>query len=287
MAGLGRPRIGRPLCWGVFAALCWSALAATPLPAQFGGQFQMQPQTPEEILRQRLPHEPQVVSEISDARELLASGDYEAAIDVLQPLLEEGEDFFEFEPDQPATSSLDRVESLLRGMTPEAIETYRRRFEPLAAQRLAQARQRGDLTELLAVVRIYPLTRAATEATESAGAFAFDQGETALAARLWERLLPATEVGPLRTSRLIRIAQAWTLAGQPEQAVEYVRSTPELAPLSTLCYYDDPIQSAAERFVASEEWLAICKLLDLRAGQRVLEIGAGRGILSWAFARAG
>ncbi len=236
MAGLGRPRIGRPLCWGVFAALCWSALAATPLPAQFGGQFQMQPQTPEEILRQRLPHEPQVVSEISDARELLASGDYEAAIDVLQPLLEEGEDFFEFEPDQPATSSLDRVESLLRGMPPEAIETYRRRFEPLAAQRLAQARQRGDLTELLAVVRIYPLTRAATEATESAGAFAFDQGETALAARLWERLLPATEVGPLRTSRLIRIAQAWTLAGQPEQAVEYVRELSPLAQTSPLEY---------------------------------------------------
>ena len=238
MADLGRPRIGQPVRWVVCAALCWGVIGAIDtscLYAQFG-QFQMQPQTPEEILRQRLPHEPQVQSEISDARELLAAGDYDAAIEKLQPLLEAGEDFFEIEPDKPATSSLDRVESLLRGMPPEAIDIYRRHFEPLAAQRLAQARQRGDLTELLAVVRIYPLTRAAVEATESAGALAFDQGETALAARLWERLLPDTEAGPLRTERLIRIAQAWTLAGQPEMAAEYVRELSPLAQTSPIEY---------------------------------------------------
>jgi outer membrane protein assembly factor BamB len=231
MADLGRPRIGQPVLWVVCAALCGGMIGAIDSPsvlAQFG-QFQMQPQTPEEILRQRVPYEPQIQSEISEARELLAAGDFDAAIDKLQPLLEMGDDFFELEPDMPASSALDRVESLLRGMPPEAIETYRRRFEPLASQRLAQARQRSDLTELLEVVRTYPLTRAAFEAVESAGALAFDQGETALAARMWERLLPEIEVGPLRTEWLIRISQAWTLAGQPEMAAEYVR---ELSPLA-------------------------------------------------------
>ena len=237
MADLGRPLMRRLLTRGLYAALGWGVLGVIAVPslqAQFGGQFQMQSQTPEEILRQRLPHEPQVVSEINEARELLAAGDYDAAMDVLQPLLEEGEDFFEFEMDKPAGSSLDRVESLLRGMPPLAIETYRRRFEPLAAQRLA--RSRGDLAELLEIVRLYPLTQAAVDATESAGAIAYDQGETALAARLWERLLPATAVGPQRTTLLIRIAQAWTLAGQPEQAGEYVRELSPLAQTSPLEY---------------------------------------------------
>ena len=238
MADLGRPRIGHPLLWVVRVAICWGVIGALDTPrleAQFG-QFQMQPQTPEELLQQRLPHEPQVLSEIGNARELLTAGDYDAAIEKLQQLLEEGEDFFEIEPDKPPTSSLDRVESLLRGMPPEGIDTYRRRYEPLAAQRLAQARQRGDLTELLGVVRTYPLTRAAVEATDAAGAIAFDQGETALAARLWERLLPESDAGPVRIERLIRISQAWTLAGQPELAAEYVRELSPLAQTAPLEY---------------------------------------------------
>ena len=239
MAGLGRPLIGQPLRWGVLAALCAGLLAATTLFAQFRAQpFQLPQQqlTPEESLRYRLPSEPQVQSELEDARTLLAAGDYDAAIETLQRLLVEVEDFFEIETDQSASSSLDRVESLLQGMPPEAIETYRRRFEPLAAQRLAQARNRGDLAELLEIVRQYPLTLAAIEASEHAGAIAFDQGETALAARVWERLLPTTEVGPLRTSRLIRISQAWTLAGQPEQASEYVRELSSIAQTSPIEY---------------------------------------------------
>ncbi len=238
MAEHGRTLFRRPLRWYLSAAVCCCVIGATASPALWAqfGQFQMQPQTPEELLRQRLPHEPQVLSEISDARELLAAGDYDAAIEKLQPLLEQGEDFFELEADTPASSTLGRIESLLRGLPPEAIDTYRRRFEPLAAQRLAQARLRGDLTELLAVVRIYPLTLAAVEATEAAGAIAFDQGETALAARLWERLLPATEVGPQRTARLIHMAQAWTLSGQPEQAADYVRELSTLAQTSPLEY---------------------------------------------------
>jgi SAM-dependent methyltransferase len=54
-----------------------------------------------------------------------------------------------------------------------------------------------------------------------------------------------------------------------------------------MCYYDDPIAAAAKRFCSTEEWPAICELLELRPGLKVLEIGAGRGILSWAIAKSG
>ncbi len=227
MAGLGRPLkvwACTALCWGLWVA------APTPLLAQFRAQFPTaEPLTPEEILRQRLPHEPHVLSVLEEVQALLSHGDHEGAMDILQPLLEQEEDFFDLPLGQPPGSLLNRAELMLRAMPPEAVESYRRRYESLAAQRLAQARKSGDLAELLAIVRIYPLTLAAIEATELAGESAFDQGETALAARLWERLLPTTPVGPERTTRLIHIARAWTLAGQPDQAVEFVR---ELSPLA-------------------------------------------------------
>jgi ubiquinone/menaquinone biosynthesis C-methylase UbiE len=60
-----------------------------------------------------------------------------------------------------------------------------------------------------------------------------------------------------------------------------------MAGLVETCYYDDPIEVAAARFKASEEWLAITSLLSVRGGEKVLEIGAGRGIMSWAFASSG
>jgi 2-polyprenyl-3-methyl-5-hydroxy-6-metoxy-1,4-benzoquinol methylase len=72
-----------------------------------------------------------------------------------------------------------------------------------------------------------------------------------------------------------------------EQAVSHARETPEMAGLVELCYYDDPIERAAQRFRASEEWAGIMDLLAPEGGAKVLEIGAGRGIMSWAFASEG
>ena len=72
-----------------------------------------------------------------------------------------------------------------------------------------------------------------------------------------------------------------------EQAVDWARRTPEQAWLVEHCYYDDPIEAAAARFLASEEWDGIRALLKPRAGDAVLEIGAGRGIVSHAFATLG
>lgn len=70
-----------------------------------------------------------------------------------------------------------------------------------------------------------------------------------------------------------------------EEAVEQLRRDPAQAELVLSCYYDDPLLGAAERFAASEEWAALQAWLPPRG--RVLELGAGRGIASWAFAKAG
>jgi 2-polyprenyl-3-methyl-5-hydroxy-6-metoxy-1,4-benzoquinol methylase len=72
-----------------------------------------------------------------------------------------------------------------------------------------------------------------------------------------------------------------------EEAVQWLRNQPDRQQLVRACYYDDPVQTAAERFSNSEEWQAVLQLLKDRISGKVLDIGAGRGISSYAFAKSG
>lgn len=72
-----------------------------------------------------------------------------------------------------------------------------------------------------------------------------------------------------------------------EQAVQWLREQPGQQELVRACYFDDPLPQAAERFWASPEWKAIASLLPKASGGRALDLGAGRGISSYALAREG
>ncbi len=71
-----------------------------------------------------------------------------------------------------------------------------------------------------------------------------------------------------------------------EEAVDWLRRQPEHEELVRACYFDDPLLGAAERFADSAEWREVSSWLPRRGG-RALDIGAGRGIGSFALARAG
>jgi ubiquinone/menaquinone biosynthesis C-methylase UbiE len=71
-----------------------------------------------------------------------------------------------------------------------------------------------------------------------------------------------------------------------EQAVEWLIAQPDKADLVKACYYDRPVKTAAERFWASEEWQATRLLLPTNSG-KVLDVGAGSGISSFALAKEG
>ena len=71
-----------------------------------------------------------------------------------------------------------------------------------------------------------------------------------------------------------------------EEAVVWLRSQPDKAGLVKACYYDDPLHDAAARFHQSTEWKEIQRRLPEQKGL-VLDLGAGRGISSFAFARDG
>lgn len=74
--------------------------------------------------------------------------------------------------------------------------------------------------------------------------------------------------------------------GTWEQAIEWVRTQPEYHKLLIDAYYDDPLADAAERYWRSDEWRGVRKWLPNAPG-RALDVGAGRGIASYALARDG
>jgi SAM-dependent methyltransferase len=71
-----------------------------------------------------------------------------------------------------------------------------------------------------------------------------------------------------------------------EDAVVGLRNQPNQADLVRVCFYDEPLLAAAERYYASTEWAAVRKLLAGRRGT-ALDLGAGRGISAYALARDG
>jgi SAM-dependent methyltransferase len=71
-----------------------------------------------------------------------------------------------------------------------------------------------------------------------------------------------------------------------EDAVEWLRSQRDQQDLVLNAYYDDPLIHAARRYWESCEWEEIRKLLGSARGL-ALDVGAGRGIASYALAREG
>src|SRR5437773_5489344 len=72
-----------------------------------------------------------------------------------------------------------------------------------------------------------------------------------------------------------------------EQTVRWLREQPDQRELVLASYYDDPLSAAAMRYWQSAEWREIRALLPDPAGSKALDIGAGRGIASFALAKDG
>ncbi|MBX3348214.1 MAG: class I SAM-dependent methyltransferase [Nitrospira sp.] len=72
-----------------------------------------------------------------------------------------------------------------------------------------------------------------------------------------------------------------------EQAVRWFRSQPECAQAVCQNYFDLPVRNAAERYAQSEEFSEVLRLLGIGNGRVVLDLGAGNGIASFAFAKHG
>lgn len=70
-----------------------------------------------------------------------------------------------------------------------------------------------------------------------------------------------------------------------EQAVLWLRRQSDKKELVKDCYYDDPIEVAADRYFSSDEWNTVKQIVGFKFPCNVLDIGAGRGMSSYAFAK--
>ena len=75
--------------------------------------------------------------------------------------------------------------------------------------------------------------------------------------------------------------------GTWEQAVRWFRSQPDSAQAVCQNYFDLPVRNAAERYARSEEFSEVLRILGVGNGKSVLDLGAGNGIASFAFAKHG
>jgi 2-polyprenyl-3-methyl-5-hydroxy-6-metoxy-1,4-benzoquinol methylase len=71
-----------------------------------------------------------------------------------------------------------------------------------------------------------------------------------------------------------------------EKAVQTIRLTGPQE-LVEACYYDQDLLTAAERFFRSAEFSAVTSCLPALSGKNILDVGAGRGIAAYAFAKLG
>jgi len=71
-----------------------------------------------------------------------------------------------------------------------------------------------------------------------------------------------------------------------EEALLWLKELPDQKELVMACFYDDPLLAAAERYYESPEWQAVRTYLPKDCG-KAIDIGAGRGISSYALARDG
>lgn len=71
-----------------------------------------------------------------------------------------------------------------------------------------------------------------------------------------------------------------------EEAVDWLLHQPDQEQLVLDCYYDNPLKDSVNRYWHSDEWLAVKDFLVDREG-KALDVGAGRGIASYALAREG
>ena len=79
---------------------------------------------------------------------------------------------------------------LLSRLSPQQLQTYRLRIDPLAEQMLSRARQRGDTQALRQLIERFGLSRPAAPALLLLGDALLERGEATAALALWEHLQP-------------------------------------------------------------------------------------------------
>ena len=159
---------------------------------------------------------------IQRARACIAKKDYSEAIKILQALIEkEDAGFVPVGNDKTRYVSLrSEAVKILGAMPPEALERYRRFYDPKAQRKYAEAVKSGSVEGLQKVAEWYRHTSFGPQALETLAGIHFDRGRFPGAVWCWGKLLPFKSKKD-QALLLTKIAVACHLAGDDTKAAQY------------------------------------------------------------------
>ena len=164
-----------------------------------------------------------VVQRLSQAKQLLADGQYSQAIELLDRILKSPQDcFFQPDKDMPAVyrSLKGEAQRLIGEMPRKGRELYLLSFEKTARDLLTQAKAAGDPAALGEVSRRFFHTAAGYEATFLLGLQHFDHGRPLAAALTLQRLRDAAQdTDALEPQLSLLLASAWLQAGAADRSL--------------------------------------------------------------------
>ncbi len=158
---------------------------------------------------------------VDQARAAVDRGDYADAAVVLNAVLDSDERLVVRDPANTKLfrSLADDAERTIREAPAEFRAFYEREFGPRAAERLRQARQAGDFTELEQVQRRFLYTKAGAEAAYLLALRSSDAGDPLAASLSLERLLRRQHLEPEFERRVrLRLALAAARSGRQDRA---------------------------------------------------------------------
>lgn len=175
-----------------------------------------------------LPTDRNLQKRLSRGRELVQGDNYSEGVQVLQSVLEHGEDaFFHPTPDDRALYRSLKLEAqrLIGELPPAGREIYETQYGSLARQMFNEADARGNAAGLAAVVRQYFHTQAGYEAAYRLAANHLDHAHALAAALCFERLRSTPGAGDRFEPWLsLKAAYCWSRAGQPDAARRALQS---------------------------------------------------------------
>lgn len=163
---------------------------------------------------------PETALDLERAAANVAKGNFREALDVYEALLEEDADAVGPADGGRFLPVADQIQTAIGRLPAEALNLYRGKFDPQAADLLTRAKTEGDTTALLEVVRLYRHCTCGTEAVELAADRFFDAAEFPRAARMYRLRLDEYPATPAAKQALLlaRIALCHLAGGGRSQA---------------------------------------------------------------------
>lgn len=211
-------------------------------------------------LKQVVYHERRAMVLLERARQHLDDNELSLAFDALQSLLGDPQELLSPSQDwtrAPSDSFFltdGRLHSirhealrLFESLNREQLEFYEKKYSEIANRALQAARESGQSAAYLEVARRCFPTRAGAQATDEAATRLLDRGETALAARLWLRLIESNIHRRRLTSRLFeKAAIALILSGDEPQAERVIKSAQSA--FGSVSFSAESIRAAARQY---------------------------------------